>query len=56
MNYMGIDHHKQYSHMTLMDEDGRVLKAGRVLNFRSEVEEFLRGVGEEVEAVIEAGF
>lgn len=56
MNYMGIDHHKQYSHMTLMDENGDVLRAGRVLNSRSEVEEFLRGVGEEVEAVIEAGF
>ena len=41
--------------MTLMDEDGRVLKAGRVLNFRSEVEEFLRGAGDEIEAVIEAG-
>jgi len=52
---MGIDHHKQYSHMTLMDENGKVLKAGRVLNLRSEVEEFLRRVGDEIEAVIEAG-
>ena len=55
MNYMGIDHHKQYSHMTLMDENGKVLKVGRVLNLRSEVEEFLRRVGDEIEAVIEAG-
>jgi len=45
MNYMGIDHHKQYSHMTLMDENGNVLRATRVLNSRSEVEEFVRGVG-----------
>jgi len=22
MNYMGIDHHKQYSHMTVMDQKG----------------------------------
>ena len=56
MNYMGIDHHKQYSHMTLMDEKGNVLKAGRVMNLRSDVEEFLEGAGDEVEAVIEAGF
>jgi len=23
MNYMGIDHHKQYSHITLMDKKGK---------------------------------
>lgn len=23
MNYIGIDHHKQYSHLTLMDAEGR---------------------------------
>jgi len=23
MDYMGIDHHKQYSHITLMDEKGK---------------------------------
>lgn len=27
MNYMGIDQHKQYLHLTLMDEEGKVLKA-----------------------------
>jgi transposase len=55
MNYMGIDHHKQYSQMTLMDEDGKELRNDKVLNFRSEVEKFLQGAGEEVKAVIEAG-
>ena len=55
MNYMGIDHHKQYSQMTLMDEDGKELKNDRVWNFRSEVEKFLQGAGDEVKAVIEAG-
>jgi osmotically-inducible protein OsmY len=30
MNYVGIDHHRQYSHMTLMDQEGRVLRSGRV--------------------------
>jgi len=55
MNYMGIDHHKQYSQMTLMDEEGKELKNDRVWNFRSEVEKFLQGAGDEVKAVIEAG-
>jgi transposase len=55
MNYMGIDHHKQYSQMTLMDEHGKELKNERVWNFRSEVEKFLQGAGDEVKAVIEAG-
>ena len=55
MNYMGIDHHKQYSHMTVLDEKGDVIKAGRVLNRRQDVEEFLGGFREELRAVIEAG-
>lgn len=54
MHYMGVDHHKQYSFMTLMDEEGEVLRSERVLNLRSEVEEFLGGL-DDVKAVIEAG-
>jgi len=41
--------------MTLMDEEGKELKNDRVWNFRSEVEKFLQGAGDEVKAVIEAG-
>ncbi|MFH1945556.1 MAG: IS110 family transposase [Acidobacteriota bacterium] len=55
MNYMGIDHHKQYSHMTILDEKGDVIKAGRVLNRRQDVEEFVGGFHEDLRAVIEAG-
>lgn len=54
MNYAGIDHHRQYSHITLLDEKGENLKSGRVLNLRSELESFLLGI-EEVKAVVEAG-
>lgn len=54
MNYMGIDHHNQYSHITLLDEKGEKLKSGRVSNLRSELENFLLGI-EEVKAVVEAG-
>ena len=55
MNYMGIDHHKQYSHLTLVDEEGKKLKSGRVENHWIEVREFLDGVEGEVMGVVEAG-
>ena len=42
------------SHMTLMDQEGQVLRSGRVPNLRSEIEKFLEG-GEAMEAVIETG-
>jgi len=54
MNYVGIDHHRQYSHITLLDEKGEVVKSRRVANFRRELEKFLQGIGN-VKAVIEAG-
>lgn len=41
MNYTGIDYHKQYSHPTLVDEEGKQLKSGREENLRIDVEEFL---------------
>ena len=54
MNYVGIDHHRQYSHMTMMDPEGQVLRTARVPNLRAEIEKFLEG-GEALEAVIETG-
>jgi len=44
MYYMGVDNHKQRSHLTLMEEDGATIKAGSVLNYRSEIRQFLRGL------------
>lgn len=55
MYFIGIDQHKQYSPLTVLDEEGQEVKAGRVLNLRQEVEGFLEGLGLEVEAVVEAG-
>lgn len=54
MNYMGIDHHKQYSYITLMDESGEVMRSERVSNLRGELERFLDGT-KDVKAVVEAG-
>jgi hypothetical protein len=42
MNYVGIDHHHQYSHM-MMNQEGQILRSGRVPNLRSEIERFLEG-------------
>ena len=54
MNYAGIDHHRQYSHITLLDEKGEIVSSGRVANLRQELERFLQGT-RDVKAVIEAG-
>jgi len=54
LNYVGIDYHRQYSHLTVMDQQGQVLRSGRVANLRSEIEKFLGGL-ETMEAVIETG-
>jgi len=51
---MGIDHHKQCSHITFMDEKREVLKSGKVANYHSELENFFEGINE-IEAVIKAG-
>jgi len=53
MDYMGIDHHKQYSHITLMDEKGKQLRAGKVANYRTELEKLLDG-RQEVKAIAKA--
>ena len=55
MKYMGIDHHKQYSHMTIVDKDGNELKSENGRNTCHDVEAFLNGRGDEIKAVIEAG-
>jgi len=54
MHYVGIDHHRQYSHITILDEKGEMVRSGRVANFRRELEKFLQGTGK-IKAVIEAG-
>jgi len=55
MNYMGIDYHKQYSQLTLMDSGGNIIKSGRVLNKHREIECFLQGYQQDTLVVIEAG-
>ncbi len=42
---MGIDHHQQYSHMSIMDKDGNELRWGNVRNTCHHIEAFLDGEG-----------
>jgi len=39
-----------------MEEDRTIIKAGPVLNYRSEIHEFIRGLETEMKAVVEAGY
>ena len=55
MYFIGVDHHKQWSVMSVRDEDGREVKFGRVENRRESVRRFLEGC-EPFKAVIEAGY
>jgi len=55
MHYIGIDHHRQYSFLTVMDGDGQVVKQGKVLNYRLDMEDFIRDITGSIQAVIEAG-
>lgn len=55
MYYVGVDHHKRTSYMTIMDERGRVVKHGNLVNRPEVVEAFLGAVEGEMSAVIEAG-
>lgn len=54
MYFIGIDHHKQGSMMTVLDEEGRERKRGRVPNLKRKVEQFLSGY-QPFTAVLEAG-
>jgi transposase len=53
--YMGVDYHKRFSYATLMDEQGQVLRQGRVANSAKALGAFLDGYdGADCAAVLEA--
>jgi len=54
MYFIGVDHHKQASVMTIVDKLGLELKHGRVLNLRERIKHFLAGY-HPFTAVLEAG-
>ncbi len=54
MNYVGIDYHKKYSHVTAIDEEGRVIRSKRLENKPDLFQEFFKGLGGPSETVLEA--
>jgi transposase len=54
MNYVGIDYHKTYSHVTAIDEEGKVILSRRLENKPAQFQTFFRALGGRSEAVLEA--
>ena len=54
MYSIGVDFHKAYSHMTVMDEQGQVVRVGKVSNTVEAVEAFVAPVRDNAQAVLEA--
>ena len=54
MNYVGVDYHKRYSHITVVDDQERVLRCGKVNNELRDLEEFMGGLDGSRQAVVEA--
>lgn len=56
MRYIGVDHHKKFSYLTVMDEEGRIIKEGKIENKREVIKGFLEGCRDgKALAVVEAG-
>jgi len=54
MYAIGIDYHKRYSQMTVMEKDGTIVKEGKVANRPEAVKEFLGSYEGEAQAAVEA--
>lgn len=54
MYAIGVDYHKAYSHLTVMDGDGRVVRVGSIANTAAAVRGFVGPFGKEAEAALEA--
>jgi len=54
MPYIGVDYHKKFSFVTVIDEKGKCLREGRIGNSRESLDKFLEGYKEDGVAVMEA--
>lgn len=55
MQYIGVDNHKKFSYLSVMDEKGVVVKEGRIGNTKESLKRFLGNSSESRSAVLEAG-
>lgn len=54
MNYVGIDYHKKYSHVTAVNEEGQVIDSKRLDNEVTLFREFFQSLGDKSQTVVEA--
>src|SRR5437899_11618690 len=54
MYSIGVDFHKAYSHMTVMDAQGQVVRVGKVSNTVEAVHAFVAPYRDDAQAVLEA--
>jgi transposase len=55
MNYIGVDFHKHYSQVTVLDEKGKVLSRERIENTQEAVATLFEGLEKSTMAVMEVG-
>jgi transposase len=56
MYTLGIDCHKKYSQVAVLDEQGKFIMNSRLVNTKEHFNNFLDNIGEPCHAVIEAGY
>jgi len=54
MSYIAVDYHKKYSYVTILDQEGKCLKEGKVVNKKESLKSFIGKYSEGSEAVVEA--
>jgi transposase len=54
MNYMGVDYHKKYSHVTVMDDRGKVTMRAKIRNEREAIEPLFEELDGPCKVVMEA--
>jgi transposase len=55
MTYIGFDHHKKWTQAAAIDDQAKIIRAMRVLNDRSSLKGFLKGLPKPLMGVVEAG-
>jgi len=56
MLYAGVDHHTKTSHITLIDESGKVIKRKDLPSDGQVIKSMLSGYGEPIKATLEASY
>ena len=56
MLYVGVDHHTKTSHMTVVDENGDIVRRKGISSNGDDVREALQDFNEPIKAVLEAGY